>query len=364
MKPIIMDMKEMSDSTQAYEARPNPLLTVFIWLLLLMAAAAVCWMAFFKVEIYVRGEGTFQMVSEPASVSSRASGKVVTCSLAEGKYVQAGELLFNVDGTRYQQKLAVYCQQQEETEEHICILEAYLDSLEGDETQLDCQTENRFYSDIMTRKALLENAVDTAASGPEAQAGGESVQRTKSRIILSEKQAVQSELFSYETLLQECSSTVLELETALADCTVTAPADGYVSMEGNLQAGDYVQQGMKICRIIPETSENYCAEIYISNQSIGKLQEGQTVKLEAAAYPANEYGYFSGTIEKIAKDVQISSAGTACYLVRVHCSSAVNYSKKGEEVRIINGMACQARMVTGTQSVLAFLLQRIDLLDE
>lgn len=364
MKPIIMDMKEMSDSTQVYASRPNPFLAVFIWLLMLMAASAVCWMSFFKVECYVRGTGTFQMTREAVSVSSRSSGVVETCSLEEGRYVRAGELLFSVDGTPYQQKLTVYRQQQKETEEHICILKAYLASLEEEDTLLDSQTENRFYSEIMTRKALFENAVATAGADLAVNADDERVKRAKEQVVLTEKQAVQSELFSQKASAQECSNKVLELETALADCTVRAPADGYISMEEGLQEGDYIQQGMKICRIVPETSESCCAEVYISNQDIGKLREGQTVKLEATAYPVSEYGDFTGTIETIAKDIRVSSTGTACYLVRVHCDSAAAYSQKGEKVQIINGMACQAKVVTDTQSVLQFLLQKINLLDK
>ena len=31
MKPIIVDMKDMSDSKEVYESRPNPLMTYFIY---------------------------------------------------------------------------------------------------------------------------------------------------------------------------------------------------------------------------------------------------------------------------------------------------------------------------------------------
>ena len=37
--------------------------------------------------------------------------------------------------------------------------------------------------------------------------------------------------------------------------------------------------------------------------------------------------------------------------------------KDGEEVRLMNGMACQAKIVVDEKSVLTYLLEKIDLLD-
>lgn len=46
MKPIIIDMDKMSDSTEVYNSRPNPFLTYFIYFLLLIILIAFGWMYF------------------------------------------------------------------------------------------------------------------------------------------------------------------------------------------------------------------------------------------------------------------------------------------------------------------------------
>ena len=131
-----------------------------------------------------------------------------------------------------------------------------------------------------------------------------------------------------------------------------------------MKNGSFVQAGTAIGAIYPEFESKYYAEIYVENSDIAKIKEGQKVKFEIAAYPSSEYGYFEGTVENIAKDISVDqSTGYAYYLVRVKCNNMSLKGKDGEEASLMNGMACQAKIVTDEKSILTYLLDKIDLLD-
>ena len=51
MKPILLDMNDMSDSREVYESRPHPIFVLFIYLLMVMVAVALLWAALFKIDI-------------------------------------------------------------------------------------------------------------------------------------------------------------------------------------------------------------------------------------------------------------------------------------------------------------------------
>lgn len=86
--------------------------------------------------------------------------------------------------------------------------------------------------------------------------------------------------------------------------------------------------------------------------------------MSLAAYPSSEYGYFSGEVENIAMDITIDqSTGYAYYKVKVRCDNMSVINENGEEASLKNGMACQAKIVTDEKSVLAYVLEKIDLLD-
>lgn len=182
--------------------------------------------------------------------------------------------------------------------------------------------------------------------------------------ILTEKGNIATERLSYQSKLEEYENYLTSYDVQNNHCKVTADVSGYFYFQQDLKQGSYMQEGMAIGNIYPDKVNDYYAEIYVENADIAKLREGQTVKFEIAAYPSSEYGYFTGKIDRIAKDITVDqSTGSAYYLVRVDCNTATTYNKDGEQVNIMNGMACQARIVVDEQNVLQYLLDKIDLLD-
>lgn len=182
--------------------------------------------------------------------------------------------------------------------------------------------------------------------------------------ILTEKGNIAAEILTYEDKVKECETYLKSYDIQNDNCIVRANVSGYFYISGELKTGSFVQEGTSIGTIYPEAESKYYAEIYVENTDIAKIKEGQEVKFEIAAYPSSEYGYFEGTVENIAKDISVDqSTGNAYYLVRVKCENMTLKGKDGEEATLINGMACQAKVVVDEKNVLTYLLEKIDLMD-
>ena len=182
--------------------------------------------------------------------------------------------------------------------------------------------------------------------------------------ILTEKGNIAAEMLTYEGQVEECETYLKSYDIQNDNCIIKANASGYFYISQELKTGSFVQEGTAIGTIYPEAESKYYAEIYVENTDIAKIKEGQEVKFEIAAYPSSEYGYFEGIVENIAKDISVDqSTGYAYYLVRVKCENMTLKGKDGEEVTLMNGMACQAKIVVDEKNVLTYLLEKIDLLD-
>ncbi|MGN0291442.1 MAG: HlyD family efflux transporter periplasmic adaptor subunit [Lachnospiraceae bacterium] len=182
--------------------------------------------------------------------------------------------------------------------------------------------------------------------------------------ILTEKGNIAAEILTYEDRVEECETYLKSYDIQNDNCIIKANVSGYFYTSQELKTGSFVQEGTSIGTIYPEAESKYYAEIYVENTDIAKIKEGQEVKFEIAAYPSSEYGYFDGTVENIAKDISINqSTGYAYYLVRVSCENMTLHGKDGEEATLMNGMACQAKIVVDEKTVLTYLLEKIDLLD-
>lgn len=182
--------------------------------------------------------------------------------------------------------------------------------------------------------------------------------------ILTEKGNIAAEILTYEDKVKECETYLKSYDIQNDNCIVKANVSGYFYISQELKTGSFVQEETAIGTIYPEAESKYYAEIYVENTDIAKIKEGQEVKFEIAAYPSSEYGYFEGTVENIAKDISVDqSTGNAYYLVKVKCENMTLKGKDGEEATLMNGMACQAKIVIDEKNVLTYLLEKIDLMD-
>lgn len=182
--------------------------------------------------------------------------------------------------------------------------------------------------------------------------------------VLTEKGNIAAEILSYEQKQEECQSYLKSYDIRNDNCIIKANISGYFYESQDLKIGSYVQEGTAIGTIYPEQESKYYAEIYVENSDIAQIKEGQEVKFEIAAYPSGEYGYFEGVVENIAKDISVDqNTGYAYYLVKVKCENMTLKGKDGEEATLMNGMACQAKIVVDEKNVLTYLLEKIDLLD-
>lgn len=182
--------------------------------------------------------------------------------------------------------------------------------------------------------------------------------------ILTEKGNIAAEILAYEDKVEECETYLKSYDIQNDNCIIKANVSGYFYFSQELKNGSFVQEGTAIGTIYPDAESKYYAEIYVENTDIAKIKEGQEVKFEIAAYPSSEYGYFEGIVENIAKDISVDqSTGYAYYLVRVKCENMTLKGKNGEEATLMNGMACQAKIVVDEKNVLTYLLEKIDVWD-
>lgn len=156
MRPIIIDMKDMSDSKEVYESRPNPVLPGFIWLLLAMIAAAFVWMAFLKIDIVVKAVGTVSAAEEVATVTNQVSGSITARMIEDGQNVEKGDVLYTISHEELDLQLSALEEQLEDYKDKEEMLRAYMNWLEEGEEFSMALINNFYYREIASRKLLVE----------------------------------------------------------------------------------------------------------------------------------------------------------------------------------------------------------------
>lgn len=164
MRPIILDMSEMSDSKEVYESRPHPFFVVFIYLLLTIVAVAVIWAAVFKIDIVVKGTGTVTAREDSSVITNTYAGAITKCNVTDGQVVNKGDVLYEVEAKNWDLQLNNYNTQLDQNEDRLVMMEAYLSWLMDNSIDLSGYTDNPYYDEYAARQKIVSLQMDLAQS--------------------------------------------------------------------------------------------------------------------------------------------------------------------------------------------------------
>ena len=99
MKKILIDMKDMSDSKEIYESRPNPLATSSIYCILGLLLVALLYSFVGEIEEVTEAFCVIRPNEALSTVASLRSGKIKNIYYTSGQEVKKGELLVDIEDT-------------------------------------------------------------------------------------------------------------------------------------------------------------------------------------------------------------------------------------------------------------------------
>lgn len=167
---------------------------------------------------------------------------------------------------------------------------------------------------------------------------------------------------TFESRKKEIQASIDKANLQIDSAIVKATMSGQINSNIELVEGNVIQSGVEVLSIIPDNDSEYKVNIYVSNENIGKISNGMKVKFNVYALPNVEYGYLTGTITNISKDLKVdNSSGSAYYLAEATLDNNILYNSKGEEGILKAGMACQAQMITENKRILVYLLEILNL---
>ena len=164
MRPILLDMNDMSDSSEVYESRPHPFFIIFIYLLLVIVVVSILWAAFFKIDIVVKGTGTVSAREDSSIVTNTYAGAVTKCNIVDGQAVKKGDVLYEVEAKDCDLQLNNYNSQLQENENRLAMMEAYLSWLMDSSVDLSKYADNPYYEEYAARQKIVSLQMDQTES--------------------------------------------------------------------------------------------------------------------------------------------------------------------------------------------------------
>ena len=165
------------------------------------------------------------------------------------------------------------------------------------------------------------------------------------------------ELNQVNTDLAQVDEMIDKLSGQIERLDIKSPSYGYVKGVKVKTIGGIVEAGKVMLEVVPLEGD-LVVETKIQPRDVGHIKLGQEVKVKISSYDFSRYWTVSGKLEYISATTFINDDGTRYYLGKV--SLEKNYvGQDSARNLIIPGMTVEADIVTGTKTILAYLLKPI-----
>ena len=388
MKPIIMDLKDISDSREVYDSKPHPFLAWFILLVSIILVSGALWAYFFHIDIVLKANGIVNVTEDVQENISLISGTIEKCEVQDNDFVNEGDLLYEVNHEEITDNINELQDQLNNINMKMEILNAYLKTIEGSENSIDSKKDNIYYDEYITKYKLYinkRNSVEEQQKNTNEQNSlilnqlnglGENEANNTTKVDnskleklsleeleLQEKSSIYSEKNSIEITKVDLENKISKLNEELNKYKVYADKSGYINFKNDINQTNYISAGTPIYSIIPDGSENYEVYIYVDSADIGKIKEGMEVKYEFESYPSDEYGTVKGKILSVSKvSKAVDELGNNYYLVKASIDDEIK-NNKGEKVELKSDMKCNSKIVVDNQSIMKYILNKINILN-
>lgn len=357
MKEMVIDISELTDSAEVYKRRPHRALLYFIYgslAIFLFASVAAC---LWKLRIETTTYGLVEPQSDAQSIVCLQPGRIQTINCVNGQTVRKGDVLFTLDTTEIDQSICELEKEKQRYHQQERFLLTFIEGLRDTENPFCSATNSEeypyylqflLYRTSLPQKSLLPYTEEDQKETVELAAIEKEVE------LITKLEETRNSLLSTNEQINRLMEKK-ELFSIKASCS------GTISMYTQLSIGDYISLGTKIGFVYLKDS-NYRVFLYVSASDIAGIKVGDRVKYYNQAQNSSRIKNAAGEVLSIVPEANVESNQLG-YLYAVECSITIPDSTSSEiDASIFIGMQLNASIVTQEETIMQYLLNRLNIL--
>ena len=350
MTTTIRDINELQDRRIMMEKKLPP----FGYALILLTAALILFLVVWSTKNYrtyvSQSSGSVQAANKTYIMSSY-SGSITELNIAEGSYVNEGDLIAHIKSTALdmqqdslQSQLDIYKKQKSQYEKLVKSIQD--DKNYFSETDIDDQPyyyQYETYKSQVAQKAFDASPYQAAGySDEQIKALMEQNQSEVEALYYSTLQSISASLTSVQSNIDNLQSQMDALSTGANDYYIYAPTSGVIHMDTPYKVGMVLSAGTPLATVASENSDlEVVAYVTLNDRPL--LHVGDPCKIAITGLSEYSYGTLTGTVTSIDSDVTASSSGSY-YKMTITPDSTYVISNSGDKVDLSNGMSVTARV--------------------
>ena len=350
MTTTIQNLSDLQDRRIMMDKKLPPYGYAFVILTGLFMIFLVIWSTQTN-RIYVSQNSGVVQAANKTYIMSSYSGSITELNIAEGSYVNEGDLIAHIKSTdldmqqdSLQSQLDIYKKQKSQYEKLVKSIQD--DKNYFSETDIDDQPyyyQYETYKSQVAQKAFDASPYQAAGySDEQIKALMEQNQSEVEALYYSTLQSISASLTSVQSNIDNLQSQMDALSTGANDYYIYAPTSGVIHMDTPYKVGMVLSAGTPLATVASENSDlEVVAYVTLSDRPL--LHVGDPCKIAITGLSEYSYGTLTGTVTSIDSDVTASSSGSY-YKMTITPDSTYVISNSGDKVDLSNGMSVTARV--------------------
>lgn len=354
---------------------------VILWTSALFILVAIIWANYAILDEVTTGQGKVIPSSEVQIIQNLEGGIIKNIYVKEGEIVKKNQILMQIDNTRFMSSYDEAERKKDALQLEIIRINAEINktipvfpeelkksqpNLVSDQQSL-YESRMRELNQLQISLELAQKELDMTKpllkNGSVSEVEVIRLDRSVNDIKGNIDKFKSDELDKLNKARGELSALV-EANKAdkdrLTRTTVRSPVYGIIKQIKTTTIGGVVQPGNDIVEIVP-LDDTLLIEAKIRPSDIGFIHPGQKAMVKITAYDFSIYGGLEGSVEQISADTIIDETdkkNESFYIIRVRTEKNHLGTEK-KPLPIIPGMLATVDILTGTKSVLAYILKPI-----
>lgn len=357
-----------------------------LWLLVTLMLSFTVWANWAMLDEQIRSPGKVIVSSRSQLIQAVDGGVLAQMNVREGQTVSAGDLLAELDQTRFAASAAETRAKALGLRANITRLTAELagsplafsEEVVAQPDLVDAQTDlharrleqqREERESIQKSLALAEQELAAlerlAATGDAAEAEvlGSRRQVSELRGELANRRnehrrEAQQQLASAQTELDQALQVLKQRQEALQATRIHAPMSGTVKKVGITTIGAVLRPGDEIMQIVP-SDDPLLVEARVTSADVAFVRPGLDANVKLDAYDFTVYGSMRGKVTYVSPDtidVDLEQNEDPYYRVLVEITEMPK-PRGGEPIEIIPGMTSLVEIITGHRTVAQYLMK-------
>ncbi len=368
MTTTIRDINELQDRRIMMEKKLPP----FGYALILLTAALILFLVVWSTKNYrtyvSQSSGSVQAANKTYIMSSY-SGSITELNIAEGTYVNEGDLIAHIKSTdldmqqdSIQSQLDIYKKQKSQYEKLVKSIQD--DKNYFSETDIDDQPyyyQYETYKSQVAQKAFDASPYQAAGySDEQIKALMEQNQSEVEALYYSTLQSISASLTSVQSNIDNLQSQMDALSTGANDYYIYAPTSGVIHMDTPYKVGMVLSAGSALATVASENSDQeIVAALTVSDRPL--INVGDPCKIAITGLSEYSYGNLTGTVTSIDSDVTSTESGSY-YKMTIKPNSTYVVSNSGDKVDLANGMSVTARVEYDKLTYFEYVMEALGVL--